>query len=51
MIVFLLHVKITQLDKRRIFLSIVVSVASSLELLQVLQVVHKCRKRCSSMMP
>jgi hypothetical protein len=40
----LLHVKITQLDKCRIFLSIVVSVASSLQLSQVSQVVHKCRK-------
>jgi hypothetical protein len=41
---FMLHVKITQLDKCRMFLSIVVSVASSLQLSQVSQVGHKCRK-------
>jgi hypothetical protein len=39
-----LHFKITQLDKCRISLSIVVSVTSSLQLLQVSQVGHKCHK-------
>jgi hypothetical protein len=47
----LLHVNITQLDKCHMFLSTIVSVAYSLQLSQVSQVVHKCRKCCSSVLP
>ena len=47
----MLHVKITQLDKCHMFLSIVVSVATSFQLSQVSQVGYKCRKWCSDILP
>jgi hypothetical protein len=49
-----LHLNIAHFDKCRkcrMILSTVVSVACSLQLSQVSQVVHKCRKCCSSILP